>query len=99
MRRNLVHKKDQEILSNQRAVKVKMDQKKLKIVLEVLSQVYRTSPIKQEYIEKSLLEIYSREHLTVEELFFVCFGFIGDGCLYFWYVFNTKNSCFLKDLS
>ena len=70
-----------------------VDKKKLKIALDVLSNTSTTFPITKTYIEHSLLDIYSGEHLTVEKVFlYFYFGFIIDSCLFFLFFFSKALS-------
>lgn len=49
-----------------------MERRKLKAVLEVLDNVSVNYPETAQYINKNMKEVYEREKLTVEEVFFSC---------------------------
>ena len=53
-----------------------------KALLQTLNMVYDTYPDTRHFINKSLAEICRNEHLPVDLVFSVCFGFICY-CLYF----------------
>ena len=52
--------------------KKNMERRKLKAVLEVLDNVSVNYPETAQYINKNMKEVYEREKLTVEEVFFSC---------------------------
>ena len=62
------------IRGSSKAIKViKINTRRLKIVLGILSNVYIAYPETAEYIESNMMELYLREKLPEEEIFYLLF--------------------------